>query len=340
MARKNSYYQGPVSDHFDGQRFFNPGGIEPLGLRDLLRWQMGTGKAPWPTVVKSPFLPARVDRTIGEDALRVTMLGHATLFIQVAGLNILTDPIWSLRASPFQWFGPQRVTPPGIRFAELPAIDVVLITHNHYDHLDLASLKSVHRRDRPKIFTPLGNDTIIREAMPKANVTAMDWGDGVSITDGVSVHCEPCHHWSARGMRDRQMALWGAFVITTPVGKVYHVGDTGFHDGAHYRAVREKHGDIRLANLPIGAYEPRWFMEAQHQNPEEAVRGFEATGAAFAIGHHWGTFRLTDESQDAPAKALTEALQARNINAERFRALRPGEAFDVPPIGVEAQAVA
>jgi L-ascorbate metabolism protein UlaG (beta-lactamase superfamily) len=327
---RNPYYTGPISDHFDGTYFFNPGGEAPLGFRALMRWQLGGGRMAWPKNAPSPFPPAKPDNRIDGDGLRVTMVGHATLLIQVAGLNILTDPVWSERTSPFSFAGPKRVVAPGIAFGDLPPIDIVLVTHNHYDHLDLATLKRLHDAHAPHIITPLGNDTIIRRARPDAKISAMDWGGQMSLRDGITIDCEPCHHWSARGAGDRRMALWAAFVISTPSGKIYHIGDTGFHDGINYRAAAEKHGSFRLANLPIGAYEPRWFMQAQHQNPQEAVAGMRLCNAAFAAGHHFATVQLTNEGIEAPVQALEIALKEQALAPERFRALRAGEVFDVP----------
>lgn len=329
---RNPYYFGPASDHFDGTVFFNPGGEAPLGFRELMRWQFGGGRSVWPKSIESPFPPAKPDDRVDGNGLRVTMVGHATVLIQVAGLNILTDPVWSPRTSPFSFIGPKRVVAPGIAFDDLPLVDIVLVTHNHYDHLDLATLKRLHERHSPHIITPLGNDTIIRRAIPDAKISVMDWGGQIVIHDGVSMDCEPCHHWSARTSRDRRMALWAAFVISTPSGKVYHVGDTGFHDGINYRTAAAKHGGFRLANLPIGAYEPRWFMKAQHQNPQEAVAGFQLCGAAYAAGHHFGTVQLTNEGIEAPVRALEVALKDKGVAPEKFRALRAGEVWDVPAV--------
>ncbi len=326
----NPYYTGPVSDHFDGVRFFNPGGIAPCGLAHLIRWQFGSRRVRWPARYDSPFRPAKPDLATEGDRLRVTMVGHATLLIQVAGLNILTDPVWSRRASPFTFAGPHRRNAPGILMDDLPPVDIVLVTHNHYDHLDLGTLSALHARHAPHVVTPLGNDTIIRRVVPEARISVVDWGDRLALDDGVVIHAEPCHHWSARRTSDRRMALWAAFVIDTPAGKIYHIGDTGFHGGTNYRAAREKHGPFRLANLPFGCYEPRWFMEGQHQNPEEAVLGMLACGAGLVAGHHWGTFRLTNEGIEDPLRALEAALDKAGIARDRFRALRPGEVFDVP----------
>jgi L-ascorbate metabolism protein UlaG (beta-lactamase superfamily) len=327
--RHNPYYQGPVSDHFDGTHFFNPDGIEPLGFRDLMRWQFGGGRARWPKSVPSPFAPAKPDLRVNGGDLRVTMVGHATLLVQVAGLNILTDPVWSERASPFSFAGPKRAVAPGIAFDDLPPIDLVLVSHNHYDHLDVATLKCLQAKHRPHVVTPLGNDTIIRRAVSDIQVTAMDWGERISLA-GIAIDAEPVHHWSARGTSDRRMALWAAFVLSTPAGKIYHVGDTGFHGGLNYEAARQKHGTFRLAILPFGAYEPRWFMQGQHQNPAEAVMGMQLANAAYVAGHHFATFQLTDEAIDAPLKALEAAIVEHGIRPERFRPLRAGEVFDVP----------
>jgi L-ascorbate metabolism protein UlaG (beta-lactamase superfamily) len=326
----NRYYSGPVSDHFDGTRFFNPGGEEPAGLAALLRWKLGNTNKAWPQTVPSPFPPAVPEERVSGDRVVVTMVGHATLLLQTGGLNILTDPVWSDRTSPVSFAGPKRTNPPGILLESLPPIDLVLVTHNHYDHLDLATLAQLQQRDDPRFVTPLGNDVIMRSRLPAARITTMDWAAGEPIGDNMILHCEPCHHWSARGMGDRRMALWAAFVLEGPAGKIYHIGDTGFHDGINYRAARERHGGFRLAVLPIGAYEPRWFMKAQHQNPEEAVEGMLLCDAAYAVGHHWGTVKLTDEAVDDPVRALHRALDVKGVARERFRPLRPGEVFEVP----------
>ncbi len=324
----NRYYSGPVSDHFDGTRFFNPGGTAPRGGLDLLRWQFGGGRALWPEAVENAAgtaaPPARV-----ED-LRVTAVGHATLLVQAGGLNILTDPVWSARVSPVSFAGPRRVRAPGIAFEALPGIDLVLLSHNHYDHLDAETLARLHRAHDPLVVTPLGNDRIVTQAVPGMRVAVGDWGDRIEVP-GAVVHVEPAHHWSARGLRDRRMALWASFVVETVAGRLYHVGDTGFHEGENYRAAGGRHGGFRLALLPIGAYEPRWFMEAQHQNPDEAVRGMILAGAAYTVGHHFSTFQLTNEAIDAPVRDLAAALARHGVAPERFRAMLPGESWNVPP---------
>ena len=330
-ARSNPYYQGPVSDHFDGKTFFNPNGTPPGNLADLARWRFGNKAAQWPESWPSPFHGARPQARVAAGQLIVTMVGHASLLIQADGLNILTDPVWSPRASPVRFAGPKRVNPPGIAFDDLPPIDLVLVTHNHYDHLDLETLGRLVQRHDPLIHTPLGNDTIIAGALPGARIATGDWGDRADIGPATAIHYVPTHHWSARGMNDRRMALWASFVIETGAGKIYHVGDTGFHDGINFQKAAAEHGPFRLALLPIGAYEPRWFMKGQHMNPDEAVRGMQLCGAQMALGHHWGTFQLTDEAIDAPEAALGAALDRYGVAPDRFPALRPGQSVEVAP---------
>lgn len=322
------YHQGPPSDHFDGTRFFNPGHPSTdKSAKDLLAWRRSRReRGAWPA---EPPLPAGTDsppkRVVS--GIRVAMVGHASVLIQVAGLNILTDPVWSDRVSPLSFAGPRRYNPPGIAFEELPPIDVVLLSHNHYDHLDLATLKRLSRSHAPRVITPLGNDMVIRRRIARLEVTTGDWGDAFRLGEGVEVVLHPANHWSARSLRDRRFALWAGFVLRTPEGIVYFAGDTGYGSGEIFRAVREAFGPPRVALIPIGAYEPRWFMAPQHTNPEEAVRILQDTGAQQGLGIHWGTFRLTDEGQDAPKRGLLAALDAAGIARSRFLPLHPGEVW-------------
>ena len=323
MPARNRYYAGPPSAHFDGLRFLNPAG-EPetdRNLRDLLHWRRTAPNTVWPTSVPvSPIVPdARVT------GLRVTMIGHATLLIQIGGLNLLTDPVWSERASPLRFAGPRRVTAPGVAIDDLPPIDAILLSHNHYDHLDIATLKRLTARHDPLIVTPLGNDSIIHRHIPKARVVTGDWYDRFAITADVEAHIVPALHWSSRGPGDRRMALWGGFMLRAQGLLLYFAGDTGYGTGAIFRDLRERFGPTDLALLPIGAYDPRWFMSAQHTDPEEAIQIMLDLEARAAIGMHWGTFKLTDEPRDDPALRLTAGLAARGIAADRFVALRPAE---------------
>lgn len=331
-APANPYYGGPVSDHFDGRIFFNPGGTPPGSLADLLKWRITNRPAKWPEHWPSPFHAPQIEPEVRGSRLVVTLVGHASLLVQTAGMNILTDPVWSDRASPVRFAGPRRVNAPGVALAELPRIDIILITHNHYDHLDLASLARLVARHDPQILTPLGNDTIIRQSISAARIRTGDWGQSHLAGGDVNVRIVPVHHWSARGIADRRMALWCGFVLETPSGNILHVGDTGFEDGKQFTELRERHGPFRLVNMPIGAYEPRWFMKSQHVNPDEAVQAVKLAGAHFAIGHHWGTFQLTEEAIEAPRLALEMAREAHGVPAGRFPAARPGQSFEIPPL--------
>jgi L-ascorbate metabolism protein UlaG (beta-lactamase superfamily) len=326
------YYSGPVSDHFNGERFFDPHGAPPRGRRELNRWLVnrywrGT-RAKWPAWVPSPYSDRPPPRVEGA-AWRVSYVGHASFLVQTAGLNILLDPVWSMRASPFRHVGPKRVNDPGIAFADLPPIDVVLVSHAHYDHLDTATLSRLAAAHRPQVITPLGNDAIMRAHDKAIAAEAYDWHDRVEIGRDAAVTLVPTRHWSARNLSDRNMSLWASFVIEVPAGRIYFVGDSSYGEGGHFRDARRRYGPFQLALLPIGAYEPRWFMADQHMNPAEAVQAFIDCGAKRALGHHYGTFQLTDEAIDAPLVALAEALQTTNIPAEHFAAFRPGQYLEI-----------
>jgi L-ascorbate metabolism protein UlaG (beta-lactamase superfamily) len=326
------YYNGPISDHFDGTRFFDPHGAPPRTRRDLLRWKLDRRqralRAKWPRSAPSPFSDRPPARVAGAN-WRIAYVGHASWLVQTAGLNLLLDPVWSERASPFRFVGPKRVNAPGIAFEALPPIDAVLVSHAHYDHLDVATLSRITAAHRARVITPHGNDTVMRSADPAIAAEGHDWGARVEIGPGLAVTLVPTTHWSARTFSDRNMSLWASFVIETPGGSIYFFADSGYGNGRYFRHVRERHGAPRLAILPIGAYEPRWFMQAQHMNPAEAVQAMLDCGAERALGHHYGTFQLTDEAIDAPLVALGEALAAAGIPPERFRALRPGQVLEL-----------
>lgn len=320
--RRNPYYAGPPGDHFDGSRFFNPG--EASTNRSLLavlrwRWQTRHQRGAWPDHV--PVAPVVPERRI--DGLRATAIGHSTVLLQIAGRNLLTDPVWSDRAGPFNRIGPVRVAAPAIALEDLPPIDAVLLSHNHYDHFDAPTLRRLHRDHAPLFVTPLGNDTVLRRHVPDADIAVGDWGDRLDAA-GLSVHLTPALHWSARGVRDRRAALWCGFVIRSATHAIYYVGDSGYGDGAIFRQVGREHPDIDLALIPIGAYAPRWFMHSAHVDPQHAVRIFADCGAQRGLGVHWGTFRLSDEAYDAPGEELRAAVDTAGLATDRFIAATPG----------------
>jgi L-ascorbate metabolism protein UlaG (beta-lactamase superfamily) len=323
------YHEGAASGHFDGKRFFNPG-FEPYRAdpKRFINRVLGAERTAWPqsVPVRQTVPPSRVQG----NEMRVTWIGHATVLVQTQGLNILTDPIWSDRASPFSFAGPKRVRAPGVRFEDLPSIDLVVISHNHYDHMDLPTLKRLWERDRPKIVTSLGNDTILRGRGIEA--VALDWNGATPVANGASVIIERNHHWSSRWGTDRNRALWSAFTIVLPGGNIFFAGDTGWGDGSWVREAAAR-GPYRLAIIPIGAYEPRDFMKTNHVNPEEAVAIFEALRPTAALGVHWGTFQLTFEGIDEPRNRLAELRRERGIAGNRFIATEAGQSFAVAAAG-------
>jgi len=345
------YYRGPASDHFDGERFFNPGqppAVAGSARRLFSRW--AGQRMEWPEHV--PVRQTVPPRHAASGEMLVTWIGHATVLVQVEGLNLLTDPIWSETASPFPPIGPERVRAPGVRFEDLPRIDLVLISHNHYDHMDLPTLRRLWARDRPTIVTSLGNDTILRGE--GVSSYALDWtqklymeGDAPQvlnaddkieyICDGSAWQCgrrfevvaERNHHWGSRWIVDRNRALWSAFTVNTPAGRIFFAGDTGWGDGSWAREAA-RHGPFRLAILPIGAYEPREVMAQSHVNPDEAMRIFDALNPVTALGMHWGTFQLTFEAIDAPPQAIAALARARGIAPNRFVTTEVGRTFRAP----------
>jgi L-ascorbate metabolism protein UlaG (beta-lactamase superfamily) len=321
------YYSGPTSDHFDGKRFFGPCASGNKGMGQLLKWQLSGQKAKWPRWIENARHPHPPERVHG-DTVRLTMIGHVTVLIQTGGLNILTDPVWSKRASPSQLAGPRRVRAPGIPLAELPPIDVVLVSHNHYDHLDTATLGQLVALHDPLIVTPLGNDTIIRAVCPSARIEAVDWDQQVNFGDLV-IDTEPVNHWSARWTSDRNEALWAAFTLIVGGKRIFINCDSGFAEGWWAERVMSKHGKIDIALLPIGAYAPRWFMIDAHMDPDEAVQVHQMLGCPATLGFHWGTFQLTDEPINEPIEKLAAALAREGLDPATFRTLVPGDGWEI-----------
>ena len=315
-------WTGPACDHFDGRMFFNPGLRGPLGFRELLRWRLTGHPEAWPECVDD-VQPTRFPERTGTGELAITTVGHASFLVQINGLNLLTDPVWSERASPFGWIGPRRVRKPGIGWNQLPRIDAVLISHSHYDHLDLPTLRALHGRFDPLFVTGLGNGALLAaRGMPRS--VELDWWQKTTLPDGAAtVTFVPARYWSNRGDGCHNTTLWGGFVIEGGGRMAYFAGDSGWFPG--FATVRERCGAPDIALLPIGAYEPRWFHSAMHMNPEEAVRAHLDVGAHRSLGAHFGVWQLTDEGIDAPIHSLAEAREKAGISPDRFRAPGFGE---------------
>jgi L-ascorbate metabolism protein UlaG (beta-lactamase superfamily) len=305
------------SDHFDGRRFMNPTGAagQPFSAVPRLLLEPRT---PWPSRVDQPMRrPPELDGA----AAVVTFIGHATLLIQTPAGNILTDPMYSQRAGPLNMIGPRRVRQPAVPFDDLPPISIVLLSHNHYDHCDRRTLRLLAQRFDPLVITPLANGALVRSSGIR-RVEELDWWQEAR-TSALPIAMTPARHFSARGPLDRNRALWGGFLMTAGGVHIYFAGDTGY--APFFREVRQRLGPIDLALLPIGAYEPRWFMQPIHMNPAEAVQAHLDLEATESVGMHFGTFQLTTEGNDDPLRALEAARDARDIPPSRFRTLPFGE---------------
>ena len=290
----------PFPKHFDGRRFFNPNAPQAHGFFDALRWKLTSRPEPSPRFVLD-VEPSRPPSGVEGDELRATLVNHSTMLLQVEGVNVLTDPIWAERASPFSSLGPRRRRAPGVRFDDLPRVDIVLLSHNHYDHLDLATLLRLADRGQSQFIVPMGLARLLgsRNIGP---IHELDWGESVELA-GTTIHSVPAMHFSARGLFDRNRTLWCGYIIQVKNRIVYFAGDTGF--GGHFAQIRERFGSPRLALLPIGAYQPRWFMSPVHMAPDDAVRAHTILGATTSIAIHHGTFQMADEGIDRPRQLLT-----------------------------------
>lgn len=330
-----------VSDHFDGRLFFNPGvhppppppGEEQRRSRPawIWRWLFGADWPRWPEVAEQEPGPAPAAR-VPKGTLSITPVGHATFLIQMDGLNILTDPIWSERCSPVSWAGPRRYRAAGIRFEDLPPIDAVLVSHNHYDHLDLPTLKRLAEKGAPRAVVPLGNLGLMQTAgIPHTD--ELDWWQSVRLSPDVTVTLVPAQHFSARTLWDRNKTLWGGFVVSGPSGKVFHAGDTGY--GPHFREIARRLAPIRVALLPIAPYRPRQAKESLttpfsivHMGPAEAVQAHLDLGAELSIAGHFQVFQLGSDGFDDAVNELASSLQEHNLKPGTFLAPLQGQAIE------------
>ena len=286
--------------HFDGKRFYNPDAPQALGFLDVLRWKLTSRPEQSPSFiwdVEPTIPPSRVDG----NGLRVTLVNHSTVLLQQRGSNILTDPIWSERASPFSWIGPRRRRKPGVLFEDLPPIDAVLISHNHYDHMDLPTIRLLATRGAPTFIVPARAASTL-QSRNIGPVHELDWGESLSL-QGFTVHSVPALHFSTRGIFDRNLSLWCGYVIESAGRLIFFAGDSAF--GPHFGQIRERFETPRLALLPVGAYEPRWFMSPVHMGPDDALRAHEILGAKTSLAIHHGTLQLADEGLDTPGNRLS-----------------------------------
>lgn len=313
----------PPVEHFRNGRYFNPG-VPEHGFRELLRWISNRKIGPWRSWIPSTPGPKPPLQVEGSD-LRVTFVNHSTVLLQTHSCNILTDPVWSRRASPVSFLGPQRHRDPGIRFEDLPPIHCLLISHNHYDHFDLPTLRRLAALHQPVVFCPLGLTRALHRA-GFAEVIELDWWQS-KAWNGFQVHCVPAQHFAARTPFDRNHTLWCGWVLETPSGNLYFAGDTGFAD--FFAAMRDRFGSLRLALLPIGAYDPEWFMGPVHMTPEQAVEARSILQASIAVGIHYGTFSLADDGETAPVECLHRALLGR-ADADQFWVLEEGQGRLIP----------
>ena len=289
------------------------------GLIDVIKMRFSGAWSSWPDKIESELFPRPKDYAKGGEVF-LTHIGHASFLIQIDGVNILTDPIYSDRCSPVSFAGPKRVRQPGIRFKDLPPIHMVLISHDHYDHLDYSTLESLVKRDNPLIYIGLG---VARHLPQEARFKEMDWWESHFFLDNFKIHFTPTKHFSGRTLFDRFSTLWGAFVINTREYKIYFGGDSAY--GIHYSEVFKRFGSMDLSLLPIGAYSPRDFMKYAHMNPEEAVKAHLDLDSRLSIGMHYGTFQLTAEPIGEPIEKLEEELISKNLSSKRFRVLKFGK---------------
>jgi len=312
------------SDHFDGKKFVNPGTLTGHTYFDVLRWWFsGNNKGPWQKLTKNDISDRpKPQAQTADHELRITFVNHATFLIQIDGMNILTDPIWSYRASPFQWIGPKRMRPPGIKFEDLPPIDLVLISHNHYDHLDEQTVLDLHRDHNPKFVMPLGVERFFHDHNIDTT-THLDWWHHHEVNQRLSLTAVPARHFSGRGLFDRNKTLWCGYVLHTPFGNIYFAGDTGYGD--FLTEIGQNCGPIHTSFLPIGAYKPRWFMQPIHMSPEEAVQAHKDLQSEQSIAMHFGTFPMADDGMREGVEELQEARKLQNISSEEFRVLQEGE---------------
>ncbi len=313
-------YKGPVSPHFDGKKFRNPSGRDAKGFGAVFKYARERKPDKWQknyeTFVRTEPVPP-----VDENDIQYTFVNHSTFLIQHKGMNILTDPIWSERCSPFQFMGPSRMRPPGLAFEALPRIDLVLVSHNHYDHLDANTIKRIVKKWNPVFVAPLGVSSILKK-WGCQQVIELDWWASTQIA-GLNIKATPANHFSSRGIFDQNTSLWAGFIIQSDSHKIYYTGDSGYSD--IFKTIGEREGPFDLSFIPIGAYIPEWFMSPIHVSPNEAVQIHQDVRSQQSVAMHFGTFPLADDNMERSTSVLKKELEVQHIAAEKFRI--PDEGF-------------
>lgn len=319
-------YIGHANDHFDGKRFYNLTARESRHyfqvIKGFLAGDITLGH--WQKKANKTYADP-LDRVYG-DQLKVTFINHSTVLVQTQGFNILTDPIWSEYCGPVAALAPKRYRQPGIAMQDLPPIDLVVISHSHYDHMDIPSLQQLQQRFNPVFLLGLGNKSLL-VAAGLDKVVELDWWQSYPLSDSLTVWGTPAQHWSRRGLFDQNKRLWLSYVLETPGGPIFFAGDTAM--AQHFKLIKEKFGPLRLSLLPIGAFKPEIFMRGSHLSPKQAVEAHRILESEFSIAIHFGTFRLGVDSQDDPLEALAFALNENPLDDSVFAVLDFGESLSL-----------
>ena len=320
-------YRGQPTDHFNGKKFLNYGGARAKGFRDIIRWMMSGEPRPKWIYQDAQVLRETIQDFTSTEKIKVYFINHSSFLIQFSGLNFLTDPIFSEYASPFQWAGPKRMRPPGIEMQALPRVDYILLSHNHYDHLDLPALQRIRKMYDPIIICPLGVDLLLRKKGFQ-KIKCLDWWESVEFNQ-FEISVVPSQHFSARGMFDRDRTLWCGFIVSTPNLQIYYVGDTGY--GNFFKQIGDKFGPMDLSIIPIGAYNPRWFMSPIHCDPDQAIRIHSDVKSRKSIPCHYGTFPLAMDGQTEPIDELVSLSAYQEIQND-FIILTEGKSLIIEPV--------
>lgn len=311
------------SDHYDPQSgiFFNPTlEKQSKNILDILKWKFATTAKEWPTNIPLSHQPLLISPYKNND-VNLTFINHSTFLIQLKEMNILTDPVYSKRVSPVSWLGPKRVHEPGVALDDLPPIHMVIISHNHFDHLDINTLKKLEEKFKPHFLVPLGDEVLLKKEGLK-KVSSLDWYQSFTLNE-IEFIFTPTQHWSRRGLFDTNKSLWGGYIIRNQKKKIYFGGDAGY--SKYFKEIYKLYGPMDISLLPIGAYAPRWFMQDMHMDPEEAIWAHQDLESKKSIGIHFGTFQLTNEAREEPTQKLQIHLKNQKISPDDFMVLEPGQ---------------